>query len=156
MLRDNKLLIHQTILCFGFISTIWDQWDLFFLSPAYQFLYPLLYLTGRLYSDGRLHPRMSVNWSIDLNQLESIITTITILTFTKMICSSISFLVCGSLFDLSSSALSRHLACSSLIRMIHISHLPIFSFFSSSCLRLKSSNLERMITWRLKLRLILQ
>lgn len=69
-----------------------------------------------------------------------------ILTFARIICSSTSCLFFGSLFDLRVFVFAWHLSCSSLIRMTQISHLEILSAFSSSCLRLKLSNLDNEAT----------
>ena len=66
-----------------------------------------------------------------------------VLTFTRTICSSTSFLFCGSFASLSSFVFAWHLSCNFLIRMIHVCHVVIFSDFSLSCWRPKSSNLWR-------------
>lgn len=65
------------------------------------------------------------------------------LTFARIICSSTSFLFCGSPADFRAAAFSWHWYCRFLIRIIHISHLSIFSTLSCSCFRLKLSNLEK-------------
>ena len=70
------------------------------------------------------------------------IHTSTVLTSARTNCSLTSFLFCGSPFDFRSFIVSLHLSRSSLIRMIQISHLWIFSVLSSSCLRFRLSSLE--------------